>query len=232
MSIVVLLRHGRTTANSSGVLAGWLPDVALDDTGASQARSVGERLAATGVPIARVVASPLLRCQQTAQSVCDELADAAPDLETHEGLGECRYGTWTGRPLAELAKEPLWKEIQSRPSTVTFPDSPEFPGVSMLGMQERAVAALREINAQVGEQDIVVAVSHGDVIKSLIAWSLDLPFDKFQRIHVDPASVTVIALGEEPRLLRANDTGSTFDVLKLPAPTGEAAVGGGGGATS
>ena len=97
MTTVLLLRHGRTTANAGGVLAGWTPGVQLDETGAAQAQAVGERLAP--VPLAAVVSSPLERCQQTAAAVL-----AGRDLEpaTDDRLGEARYGDWTGRPLKEL----------------------------------------------------------------------------------------------------------------------------------
>ena len=56
MTTVILLRHGRTTANAGGVLAGWTPGVRLDETGQAQVAAVGERLAP--VPLAAVVSSP------------------------------------------------------------------------------------------------------------------------------------------------------------------------------
>ena len=63
MATVVLLRHARSTANGSGVLAGRTPGVELDETGRKQAEELVARL--EPVPLAAVVSSPLLPCEQT-----------------------------------------------------------------------------------------------------------------------------------------------------------------------
>src|SRR6188472_4356794 len=107
---VIFVRHGRSTSNTAGTLAGWMPGVFLDDTGEAQAAAVGQRLAAAALPVVEVVSSPLDRCLQTA----DLLAAALPTRvarSVHDGLGECRYGAWTGRPIAELARDELWKVV-------------------------------------------------------------------------------------------------------------------------
>ncbi|WP_324277778.1 histidine phosphatase family protein [Blastococcus brunescens] len=122
MTTVILLRHGRTTANTGGVLAGWTPGVQLDETGAAQVRAVGERLAK--VPLAAVVSSPLERCVQTAGVVA---AGRDVDVQTDDRLGEARYGDWTGQTIKELVKEPLWKVVQQHPSAAVFP-GPEGRG--------------------------------------------------------------------------------------------------------
>src|SRR5690349_13817562 len=96
MPTLILVRHGRSTANTEGLLAGWTPGVALDERGAAQAAALPGRL--DGVPISEVVVSPLQRCQETVQP----LLDARPDLRLHtdERIGECHYGDWSGRKLA------------------------------------------------------------------------------------------------------------------------------------
>src|SRR6478735_6474077 len=137
---VLFVRHGRSTSNTAGTLAGWMPGVFLDETGEAQAAAVGQRLAAAVLPVVEVVSSPLDRCVQTA----DLLAAPLPDhvaRSIHEGLGECRYGAWTGRPIAELAREELWKVVQDRPSEARFPDSAAYPAESMVEMQDRALRA-------------------------------------------------------------------------------------------
>ena len=139
MTLVLLIRHGRTTANSSGILAGWTKGVRLDERGEQQAGELAKRLAE--VPLAAVVSSPLERCRQTSDIVLSGREGVARHLD--ERIGECRYGDWTGRPLAELAKEPLWKVVQGHPSAARFP-GPE--GESMADMSARAVAAVREWN--------------------------------------------------------------------------------------
>ena len=244
MPTVLLVRHGRTAANASGTLAGWTPGIGLDDLGRSQADRVGERIAAAGIVVARIAASPLQRCQETAAAV---VAKAAPDtpVGTDDRLGEARYGAWTGRKLSELLKEPLWRTVQDQPSAVRFPDGDEFPGETMAGMQSRALAAIREIDAEVlaehGKDAIWIAVSHGDVIKAILADAAGSHLDQFQRIQVDPASVSVVRYtSRRPFLLRTNDTGGDLASVVPPPPKpdaaddagaddGDAAVGGGSG---
>ncbi|MBZ5739892.1 MSMEG_4193 family putative phosphomutase [Nocardioides mangrovi] len=188
MATVILVRHGRTTANAAGTLAGRLPGVKLDETGVAQAARAGERLA--GVPLATVVSSPLERCRQTARAILQ--AQAGPlEIATDRGITECDYGEWQGRPLRELAKEKLWATVQAQPSAAAFPG-----GESMAAMQARAVAAVRRrdaaVEAQHGADAVWVAVSHGDIIKSVLADALGMHLDLFQRLNVDPASISVI----------------------------------------
>ena len=240
MAICILLRHGRTRANAEGILAGWTPGLGLDDTGAGQARTAGERLAAT--PLAAVVASPLQRCQETAAAVlAAQPADRPVARHTEDRLGEARYGAWTGRPLTELATEPLWRDVQDRPSTVTFPADEAFAHESMAQMVARAVEAVTEwdtrVEAEHGPGAVWVAVSHGDVIKAILADALATGLDDFQRIVVDPASLSLVhRTATRPFVLRTNDTGSDpVDLSGLVArlaadgASGDAEVGGGAG---
>jgi probable phosphomutase (TIGR03848 family) len=231
VTTVILLRHGRTTANTGGVLAGWTPGVQLDETGTAQAAAVGERLAK--VPLAAVVSSPLERCAQTAAAVASgrELA-----VQTDDRLGEARYGDWTGRAIKELAKEPLWKVVQQHPSAAVFP-GPEGEGLA--ATQARAVAAVRSWNAQLGPDAVWLACSHGDVIKAVLADALGLHLDQFQRIVVDPASISVVTYTDtRPFVVRVNDTGGDVSAL-IPPPrrkrrarkSSDAVVGGGAGTT-
>ncbi|MCZ2816206.1 histidine phosphatase family protein [Modestobacter sp. VKM Ac-2984] len=229
MTTVVLLRHGRTTANTAGVLAGWTPGVQLDDAGQAQVQAVAQRLSA--VPLAAVVSSPLERCQQTAGAVAE---GRALDVQTDDRFGEARYGDWTGRPIKELVKEPLWKVVQQHPSAAVFP-GPEGEGLAQT--QARAVAAVREWNAKLGPDAVWLVCSHGDVIKSILADALGLHLDSFQRIVVDPASLSVVTYTDtRPFLVRVNDTGGDVSALIPPkkkrgrrTPSSDAVVGGGAG---
>lgn len=232
MTTLLLVRHGRTPANASGVLAGWTPGVHLDETGTAQASALGARL--LPVPVAAVVSSPLERCRETAAAVLAGRSDVPEHVD--DRLGECRYGDWTGKALKDLAKEPLWRVVQSHPSAATFPN-----GESMRAMQVRAVDAVREWNATLGADATYVAVSHGDVIKAIVADALGVHLDQFQRIQVDPCSLTVIRYTElRPFVVRLNDTGGSVDALLPPkkkprrtrrtaAAESDAAVGGGAG---
>jgi probable phosphomutase (TIGR03848 family) len=232
VTTVVLLRHGRTTANAGGVLAGWTPGVQLDDAGRAQVQAVGARLAK--VPLAAIVSSPLERCVQTADAVA---AGRELPVQTDERLGEARYGDWTGRTIKELVKEPLWKVVQQHPSAAVFP-GPEGEGLAQT--QARAVAAVRAWNSQLGPDAVWLACSHGDVIKAILADALGLHLDQFQRIVVDPASVSIVTYTEtRPFVVRINDSGGDVSGL-LPAPkrgrrrktSSDAVVGGGAGGTA
>jgi broad specificity phosphatase PhoE len=203
---VLLIRHGRSAANTDGVLAGRAPGVHLDDTGREQAAAAAERVGAVS------------------------LAD--------KRLLECGYGSWTGRSLKELAKDQLWRAVQEHPSSVTFPD-----GETLRDMQSRAVACLRDWDARLetehGADTLWAAVSHGDVIKAVLADALGVHLDHFQRIVVDPGSVSVIRYTPmRPFVVRLNDVGGDLAGLRAPKrrrrssrrrSSSDAAVGGGAG---
>lgn len=219
MATVLLLRHGRTTANADGILAGWMPGVELDEVGRAQARELRTRLA--DVPLALLVSSPLTRCLQTADEVLD--GRDVPRRED-ERLGECRYGAWTGRPLAELAGEPLWRIVQDHPSAATFPEG-AHPGESLREMAARAVAAVRAIDEEVtrehSEHAVLAAVRHGDVIKAILAEAAGTPLDLFQRWQVGPGSLSVVRYTpQRPFVLRVNDTAAPWRPPEPPADPG------------
>lgn len=204
MATVLLLRHG-LTAMTGPVLAGHTPGVLLDERGRAQAAAVAERLRL--VPLAALVSSPLERCAETAAAVAagrDGLT-----VQTEPRLIEVRYGDWTGRPLKELVKQALWKVVQQHPAAAVFPGR---EGEGLAQTQARAVAAVRDWDAQVtaaaGPDAVWLACSHGDVIKAVLADALGLHLDLFQRIVVDPCSVSVVRYTEtRPFVLRVNDTG-------------------------
>lgn len=224
----LLIRHGRTASNANGTLAGWTEGVGLDDKGRVQAADLAERL--RGLPIRTVVSSPLQRCLETAQIVVGALADVA--VQADERVGECRYGSWTGGSLKDLAKEPLWRIVQDHPSAARFPDGEQFVGESIAEMQARALQAVRDIDAGVGAEHgphaLWALVSHGDVIKSILADAVGAHLDHFQRIVVGPASLSVVSYTDRrPFMVRLNDGGADLSCLVPPALDGDAAVGGG-----
>jgi probable phosphomutase (TIGR03848 family) len=222
MATVVLLRHARSTANGSGVLAGRSPGVELDPTGQQQAQALVERLAA--VPLAAVVSSPLTRCEQTLAPLATArglVVRAEPDLS------EVDYGDWTNRELRSLFKEPLWTVVQQHPSAAIFP-----AGEGLAAVQARSVAAVRahdaRITAEHGAEAVWLLCSHGDVIKSILADALGQHLDSFQRIVVDPASVSVVRYTDtRPFVMRVNDTGGELaSIVPHKPPSEDATVGG------
>lgn len=212
MPTLILVRHGRSTANTDGVLAGRTPGVALDESGQRQAAALPGRLDA--LPLAAAVSSPLRRCRDTLAP----LTDARPGLALHteERITECDYGQWSGRKLAELNDEPLMTTVQRHPSAATFPG-----GESMRAMQHRAVEAVRDWNARIetehGPEAVYLMCAHGDIIKAIVADALGMHLDLFQRISVGPCSATAITYTPlRPFLLRLGDTGELASLAPPP----------------
>lgn len=230
MSTLLLLRHGLTKLTGP-VLAGRTPGLHLDDRGQAQAAAAAARIAV--LPLATIVTSPLERCTDTAVVVreAQRAAGREPAWEVDDRLVECGYGDWTGRAIKDLVKDPIWKVVQTQPSAARFP-----AGESLSEMSARAVASVRDWDARLGPDAIWVACSHGDVIKAVLADALGLHLDQFQRIVVDPCSVSVVRYTEtRPYVLRANDVGGELSAFAPPpkrtrrAKSSDATVGGGAG---
>jgi probable phosphomutase (TIGR03848 family) len=183
----------------------------LDESGLRQAAGLVGRLA--GVPVAAVVSSPLQRCRQT---VAPLVAERGLSVVSDGRLAEVDYGEWTGRKLGSLVKEPLWQVVQAHPSAAVFPG-----GEGLAAVQARAVAAVRahgeRVIAEHGPEAVWVVCSHGDVIKAVLADALGVHLDSFQRIVVDPCSVSVVRYTHtRPFVLRVNDTGGDLSGLVPP----------------
>lgn len=202
MTLILLVRHA-TTAATGERLGGWTPGVHLDDKGRAQATTTAEMVAEHAV--AAVYSSPLERTMDTAAVIADRVD---VDVQVRAGLGETDYGDWTNRPLGELRDEPLWRRIQATPSRVTFPG-----GESLRATHARIVDQVEELAGQ-HPDDLVVAVSHADPIKAVVAHFAGMPLDLFQRLVISPASVTVLALDDAagPMLWGVNLQG------RLPVP--------------
>ena len=220
---VILLRHGRSTSNTAHTLAGRSEGVDLDDKGREQADAVVARIGE--LPVKAIVRSPLLRCERTVAPVAAALT---LDPVVDERLTEVDYGTWTGRKIGELLKEPLWAVVQQQPSAAVFPE-----GEGLAAVQSRAVAAVREHDRRLAEEhgaDVLwIACTHGDVIKSILADALGSHLDSFQRITADPASMSVVRYSSmRPFVLHVNHTGPalTTALAAPPEPSGDAVVGG------
>ncbi len=232
MTLVLLVRHGLTAATGKA-LAGRTPGVPLDDRGREQARVAAARLAP--VRFAAIVSSPIQRGAETAALIAaaqpaNGSSAGVQGSEVDERLTECGYGDWTGQPLRKLAREPMWRVVQAHPSAARFP-GPD--GEAMADMQHRAVAAVRDWNARLGAGASYLICSHGDVIKAILADALGLHLDLFQRISVDPCSLSVVRYtGLRPFVERLNDTGGGVSTLVRRHAYGrtEAVVGGGAGA--
>ncbi|MGO4958508.1 MSMEG_4193 family putative phosphomutase [Luteococcus sp. Sow4_B9] len=234
MVTLLLARHGRSTSNTAGTLSGRTPGIELDEHGRGQALALGKRL--RGLDLQLAVHSPLERCRQTLE-LAMEAAELEPQVREDPRVTECDYGEWSNRKLSELAGEALWRQVQDSPSTVTFPG-----GESMQEMASRMVRAVEATNQQLAESAGADAawllVGHGDPIKAVLSHALGQPLDEFQRIVVDPASVSIVrwpvagesAQGRKPMVVAMNTTQGAVSAM-IGAPAGPQ-LGGGLGSQS
>ena len=222
---LVLIRHAHSEANAAGVLSGRLPGVHLSEKGLEQAYGLINRLGQ--FPISQMRISPMERCFETVQpwineSVIPNHGNFEPVID--ENLTEVDYGTWSGRKLSTLSRNRLWKTVQESPSRMYFP-----AGEGIAQMQSRAMASVHEI-VSTKKKGAAVIVSHGDVIKSIVASALGLHLDEFQRIIIDPASVSILDYsGIKPRIILLNDSRAIVTDLLKAAPRSKNLLGGGSG---
>ncbi len=197
MKRVILVRHGQNSMVGKR-LAGWLPDVHLNEAGHAQAAALAQRLAAQKGKVHALYSSPLDRTMETAHYLAEVLA---LEIQPLEGIGEVRYGEWEGQSIEELAKLEAWKVVQGFPSAMRFPG-----GERLRDAQMRAVAAVEQAADALEEGQSVIIVSHADLIKMVAAHYAGLHLDLFQRLIISPTSLTIIGLDPlVPRLICLND---------------------------
>ena len=222
---LVLIRHAHSQSNASGVLSGRLPNIHLSEKGIKQSQLLSKRLGNFAVAQLRV--SPMERCFETISPwLNDVVLKNSPDFEPiiDPSLNEVDYGDWSGKKLISLARKKEWRTVQESPSRMYFPG-----GEGIAQMQSRAMSVVHEL-AKLPDSKTAVIVSHGDVIKSIVASALGTHLDEFQRIIIDPASVSVLDYsGIKPRVLLLNDTrGVVTDLLQAPKRSRKLLGGGAG----
>jgi len=222
---LVLIRHAHSEANAAGILSGRLPNVHLSEKGVAQSENLAVRLG--NFPLSSLRISPMERCFETISPwinsvVLPNYPKFQPELDPN--LTEVDYGTWSGKKLAMLSKNKLWKIVQESPSRMYFPD-----GEGIAQMQARAMTSVHEAVSAKGKGSAVI-VSHGDVIKSIVASALGMHLDEFQRIVIDPASVSIIDFSTtKPRTLLLNDSRSVVTELLVEPKRSKNLLGGGAG---
>lgn len=215
MARIVLLRHAHSVANEKNILAGRTPGIGLSKKGSAQAQNLINRLGS--LDFDQISISPMERCHQTIAPWLETCAKK-PRIVTEVDLSEVDYGTWSGKSLASLRRKSLWKIVAEHPSQMVFPE-----GEGLLAMQERALRSFYRLNEVKGKKPRLL-VSHGDVIKSIVAHCLGMHLDQFQKLIIEPASLTIIDTDEGvSRLVRFNDAEGS---LLKDSTVNDAAVGG------
>jgi len=219
---LVLIRHAHSEANSAGVLSGRRPNIHLSEKGRTQALDLVGRLG--NFPISQIRISPMERCLETIQPWLNSLGKSGLAPFVDENLTEVDYGSWSGRKLSTLSKHKLWKVVQESPSRMYFPE-----GEGIAAMQARAMKSVHDCASKTTKGTIVL-VSHGDVIKSILSSALGMHLDEFQRIVIDPASVSILDYSSiKPRILLVNDTRAKVTDLLIEAKRPKNLLGGGSG---
>jgi broad specificity phosphatase PhoE len=231
--LFLLVRHGENELMKQGRLACRLPGVHLNETGRSQAQAAARMIAQTRAqaiehaakqamkqaqdkkhpdapvapePVWKLYSSPMERAVETAEPIAQALG---LEIVIRPGLIETNCGDWAGKKIKGLSRLKLWREIQTSPSTFRFPG-----GESFIECQQRIVGDVELLRTQHAAYDVVICVSHADPIKLLVAHFLGLPFDYFQRLTIDPASVTALHLGESGSRLLSLNVGSSFSLAR------------------
>ena len=212
---IYLLRHGHSTANAKSILAGRDASVSLSPRGIEQAQAVMHELGER--KFAKIYSSPMPRCLETLRPLAGK---SKLKIEKDDGLIEMEYGDWSGKKLLALSRKKMWSEIQARPSLVRFPN-----GESFLEMQGRSLESVKSLAIPGAE---ILVCSHGDVIKAIVAGLVGLHLDNFQRLTIDPASITVIELFADSAQIRLMNSTVHLKETKGPS-TGSPKLNLGGG---
>jgi probable phosphoglycerate mutase len=212
----LIIRHGENDLMKQGRLACRLPDVHLNETGRAQAQATARAIAQASAqaaaqaqahkqadaPLWKLYSSPMERAVETAEPIAQALG---LEIIIRLGLIETNCGDWAGKTVKSLQRRKIWRTIQGNPSQFRFPG-----GETFVECQQRIVGEIEFLRAQHGSKDLVICVSHADPIKLLVAHYLGLPFDNFQRLSVDPASITALHLGESGSRLLALNVAPSF----------------------
>ena len=221
MPTFLLVRHGENDLIKQGRLGGRLPGVHLNEAGRTQAQATARVIAQAKTqadaqaaarkqaqkpaepPVWKLYSSPMERAVETAEPIAQALG---LEIVLRPGLLETDCGDWAGKTVKSRRRLKAWREIQNNPSQFRFPG-----GETFMECQQRIVGEIEFLRTQHAPQDIVICVSHADPLKLLVAHYLGLPFDNFQRLSIDPASITILHLDESAsRLLALNVVPSFF----------------------
>lgn len=198
-----LVRHGTSSANVAHILAGRIPGVSLTEGGRIEAQKAGLYLKErSALPIAFIMHSPLERTKQTALEIAKILnkdSTKVASMIRSNFLIEMNYGDWSGQKISKLAIKPLWRKIQSHPSSVRFPS-----GESFLEAQSRLIDGIHgEVLSQLKPGQSAVLVSHGDPIKIILNHFVGASLDSFQKISINPASISTLTFSGESAMVSA-----------------------------
>jgi probable phosphomutase (TIGR03848 family) len=187
------------------MLPGRAPGLHLADKGRAQAALVAERIASMDKKPTAIYASPLERTRETAAPIASALGLR---VRTAHGLIEADVGEWTEKSLARLYKTKEWPKVQRWPSGFRFPGGESFAEMSVRSMD----AVLDLVAAHPGTT--IVAVSHADPIKAIVAAAAGVPLDLMQRLVISPCSISALLFSSGgPAVLCMNSTANLGELV-------------------
>lgn len=195
MPHIYLVRHGRTTANKDGILAGRTKGVNLDSEGLKQVLNTSFVL--SDVKFKKIFSSPMERCIATTEIILKNNNYKSKFLISND-LNECDYGKWQNKKLKDLRKEKLWKQVQNCPSKVTFPGGESFNNIL-----NRFKKFIIKESSKLKKDENLLIVSHGDPIRLFIAFSLGIEMDKFQKVMIDPSSISIVDIWKKNIIVKS-----------------------------
>ena len=195
MPHIYLVRHGRTTANKDGILAGRTKGVNLDSEGLKQVLNTSFVL--SDVKFKKIFSSPMERCIATTEIILKNNNYKSKFLISND-LNECDYGKWQNKKLKDLRKEKLWKQVQNCPSKVTFPGGESFNNIL-----NRFKKFIIKESSKLKKDENLLIVSHGDPIRLFIAYSLGIEMDKFQKVMIDPSSISIVDIWKKNIIVKS-----------------------------
>lgn len=195
MPHIYLVRHGRTTANKDGILAGRTKGVNLDSEGLKQVLNTSFVL--SDVKFKKIFSSPMERCIATTEIILKNNNHKSKFLISND-LNECDYGKWQNKKLKDLRKEKLWKQVQNCPSKVTFPGGESFNNIL-----NRFKKFIIKESSKLKKDENLLIVSHGDPIRLFIAFSLGIEMDKFQKVMIDPSSISIVDIWKKNIIVKS-----------------------------
>ena len=197
MPTVLLIRHGENDYSHRQKLAGRLPGVHLNEKGKKQVMELARAL--EPLPLKAVYSSPLERAMETAEMIAEV---HKLKVVRRPGLIETNQPRWQGRSVKQLRRTKEWRVLQTTPSRFRFPG-----GESIAQQQLRQVDELEALCERHKERDFFACVGHADPFKLLVAYYIGLTLDNFQRLTLNTASVSMLAINKRGvKLLRLNWT--------------------------
>lgn len=199
---IVFVRHGVTDMTLTHQLSGsGVPGPPLNAAGRIQAAkaadavyAIGRRSWPSAAKASRVIASPMVRTQETGAAIGRRLG---MHPETEDRLREIHFGAWEGRTAEEISADDPQIMHRWRFGEIPAEGGEAFGDVG--GRVDGLLADLAVQHAEMAksgkdEQRTWVAVSHAVAIKCAVGMSMGMPADRWGAIWPVPASLTMLQL--------------------------------------